>query len=266
MYINIFFGKAINKHQCEKGLIYLKNKKPVKFEKGGIYIAICCFALVVAAISYFGNKPEENPDNGQTQSIANNEIPLPQADDFYNNFDSTDVSDIVTIEESETVIITPTPLPSKPTANESEIAVSKNVIVEDTKFIMPVEGNVIYGFSGDKLVYNEILEDWRTHNGIDIACDKDAAIYASAEGYVSDIYSNSMGKNVRIEHQNGYITIYSNLSDTIEITVGDKIEAGALIGKIGNSSLGDFTNEPHLHFEIIQNGKFIDPTVILANE
>ena len=244
----------------------MKNKKPIKFEKGGMYIAICCFALIVAAISYFGNKPKENPDNGQTQNIANNEIPMPQAEDFYDDFDAADVSDIVTIEESETVIITPTPAPPKPIDDTNEIAVAKNVIIEDYKFIMPVEGNVICSFSEGKLIYNEILKDWRTHNGIDIACDKDAAIYASAGGCVSDIYTNSMGKNVRIDHQNGYSTIYSNLSDTIEITVGDTIEAGGLIGKIGNSSLGDFTNEPHLHFEIIQNGQYIDPTGILAKE
>ena len=76
---------------------------------------------------------------------------------------------------------------------------------------------------------------------------------------VSEVYEGSLGKTVKIDHQNGYQTIYANLSDQIEVISGDDIKAGDLIGKVGETAVADFTTEPHLHFEILQNNEFVNP-------
>ena len=46
----------------------------------------------------------------------------------------------------------------------------------------PVSGRMLNGYSGDELVYNKTLGDWRTHNGIDYACAKDAAVQSPTAG------------------------------------------------------------------------------------
>ena len=51
-------------------------------------------------------------------------------------------------------------------------------------FTQPISGRVLNGYSGDELVYNKTLGDWRTHNGIDYACAKDAAVQSPTAGTV----------------------------------------------------------------------------------
>ena len=50
------------------------------------------------------------------------------------------------------------------------------------------------------------------------------------------------------------------MSDTIEVITGDEVKTGDIIAKAGSSSIADFTSEPHLHFEILLNGEFVNPS------
>ena len=50
----------------------MKNKRPSKFDKGGLYIALCCFALVAAVVGYAGNKQETPNKNNLTKIDTNN--------------------------------------------------------------------------------------------------------------------------------------------------------------------------------------------------
>lgn len=68
----------------------------------------------------------------------------------------------------------------------------------------PVSGRVLNGYSGDELVYNKTLGDWRTHNGIDYACAKDAAIQSPTAGTVVLAGSDgSWGPTVAIKDSAG---------------------------------------------------------------
>jgi len=53
--------------------------------------------------------------------------------------------------------------------------------------------------------------------------------------------------------------VTGDASDQIEVISGDKLTKGDLIAKAGNSSVGDFTDKPHLHFEILLNDKYVNP-------
>ena len=253
----------------------MKNKRPFKLTKGGLYIALCCCALVIAAIGYAGNKQNIDNDNDSILNIADSDISQKQSEisldydtDFQDDTDSISVTENVTDEDDDDIAVESTEEDSvtETETDTNETPVSKTVEVEEFSLKMPVEGSVLYTFSGEDLLYNETLSDWRTHNGIDISCDKDSAIYAAASGIVTDIYDNELGKNVQIDHQNGYVTVYANLSDQIEVNIGDSLSQGALIGKAGSESVGDFTSDPHLHFELLCNGKYLDPTELLINE
>lgn len=228
-------------------------KKKKKIEKSGLYIAICCCAVIIAAVGYAGERNTDKDDE-LVQNIKNDEINI---DDVTQELDYQEyIAD--EIEIIETPVITPTP-EAKISAPKTEVPVAKTVEVEELTFAMPVDGRVVCEFSGDKLLYNDTLSDWRTHNGIDISCDKDAAVYAAANGKVKTIYSDSMGKNVVIEHSDGYLSVYSNMSEKIEVKEGVQIAKGDLIGKVGDTALSDFTTESHLHFELLKDEKYINP-------
>lgn len=107
---------------------------------------------------------------------------------------------------------------------------------------------------------------WRSsgwHNGIDLVKSGGGAsgtpVIASKSGTVEVVQrSNSgYGNMVLINHGNGYKTRYAHMiSGSITVRVGEYVEAGQTIGKVG--STGNSTG-PHLHFEVIRNGETYDP-------
>lgn len=107
-----------------------------------------------------------------------------------------------------------------------------------------------------------ILKNERMHNGIDFRAKIGTPVFASADGKVvfSDLKGTS-GKLIEIEHKDGFKTIYAHLSEFKEgVKNGLMVKAGDIIAYSGETGL---TNEPHLHFELILDGKAIDPVLYL---
>jgi len=102
---------------------------------------------------------------------------------------------------------------------------------------------------------------WSGHLAIDIAAGDGAPVYASDSGVV--VYAGTIGGGygnmVMIDHNNGYHTLYAHLS-SIMTRCGSSVSQGALIGLAG--STGNSTGA-HLHFEIRQNGGFVNPWYVL---
>lgn len=96
----------------------------------------------------------------------------------------------------------------------------------------------------------------RMHEGIDIAADTGSPIYAAMDGkVVFSGWMNGYGKMIKIKHSNNIETIYGHCS-SLRVTTGATIKKGQLIGNVG--STGNSTG-PHLHFEVIVNGKPVNP-------
>src|SRR5436190_14355511 len=97
----------------------------------------------------------------------------------------------------------------------------------------------------------------RLHKGIDFAAPKGTAVYATANGQVATVEEkfNSYGKLIIIDHGFGYTTRYAHLQSFL-VKAGQKIKRGEKIGYVGNTGL---STAPHLHYEILVNGKQIDP-------
>lgn len=239
----------------------MKNKRTSKANKGGLYIALSCFALIAAVIGYIGSNNTDTKKDNNTEKTNIDEIATASAPTPNNSLKGKVVVEVKD-EETPKKISDEKPI-TQANAVEEDVAVSKNVELLKPEFSYPVKGKIKAGFSGDKLIYNEILSDWRTHNGVDILCDENAAICASSDGIVSEVYESGQGKSVKIDHQNGYMTIYANLSDQLEVISGDSVKAGDIIAKVGNSSVSDFTQEPHLHFEILLNDQYVNPEELI---
>lgn len=96
---------------------------------------------------------------------------------------------------------------------------------------------------------------WR-HTGLDIAGPTGTPIYAADDGIVSYAgWSRGYGLNVVIDHGNGYKTRYAHSSKLLAVK-GDVVKKGQVIELMG--STGRSTG-PHVHFEVIQNGRFRNP-------
>ena len=102
---------------------------------------------------------------------------------------------------------------------------------------------------------------WSGHQAIDAQCFEGDGILASDSGVV--IYagpiSGGYGNLVAIDHQNGYLTLYAHLSSWY-VSCGSSVTQGQAIGACG--STGNSTGA-HLHFEVRQNGGFVNPWHVL---
>ena len=132
---------------------------------------------------------------------------------------------------------------------------------ENIKFEAPIKGEILRGFAKDSLVFSNTLQEWVTHNGVDIKADKTSVVKAAAKGTVSAIKNDPRyGLTVIINHDNGYQTIYSNLLTAEFVVKGEKVEVGQSIGTVGNSASFEVEDEYHLHFEVLKDNEYLDPT------
>lgn len=97
---------------------------------------------------------------------------------------------------------------------------------------------------------------WATHNGIDYRARSGTPVYAVANGTVTQArYKGGFGNEVRIRHASGMITQYAHLL-SMSARVGQTVRRGQIIGRVG--STGRSTGA-HLHFGLINNGRYINP-------
>ena len=100
----------------------------------------------------------------------------------------------------------------------------------------------------------------RMHSGTDLAGAYGTAIYATADGVVTEAgWSNGYGRMVEIKHAFGLETRYAHLSQ-LRVEVGQKVSRGDRIGDMGNSGRSTGT---HLHYEIHLNGSAINPMTFI---
>ncbi|MBQ3108712.1 MAG: M23 family metallopeptidase [Clostridia bacterium] len=148
---------------------------------------------------------------------------------------------------------TPTPIPDftpAPTAPAPRVE----------KAPAPVEGTVVWKFAMDSLLYSKTLDQWTTHSGIDIACKRGAEVASILPGTVEEVYEDArLGYTVVLSHSEKRRTVYANLAEDIPVKAGDKVKAGEVIGKVGDTSVTECGEETHLHFEFIVNNAFVDP-------
>ncbi|TGT92265.1 MULTISPECIES: M23 family metallopeptidase [unclassified Mesorhizobium] len=99
------------------------------------------------------------------------------------------------------------------------------------------------------------------HSGMDFRAPIGMAARVTAPGVVTKAgWNGGYGRMVEIDHGNGFATRYGHLSE-IDVTVGEKVDAGAIIGKTGSSGR---STGPHLHYEVRHNGEAIDPLRFLT--
>ena len=173
--------------------------------------------------------------------------------------------------EHEPVVET---VPLEEQEEESEPAVMPEVTVplDDTPVVAeepqvvvsPLQGEVVAAFSVDQLQYNETLDDWRTHDGVDIAAAEGDAVLAACAGTVASVSDDPlMGTTVVLRHSDGYETTYANLQAEPAVETGDTVTAGQAIGAVGTTAVAESARGAHLHFSVTKDGETVDPDTFL---
>lgn len=265
------------------------NLKRMVYVTGSIII-ISIIAFIIGIIA-FSNKIENDAEKSEFSTSKISDL-VPNAINSENNIEETSLEIGKTVNELKNNIsdnstnnITTTIKNKTEEKAKSENTVEKQEIttmeennpetikeenkkveseIKDPVFIVPVEGEIMREFAKDKLVYSETLGEWITHNGIDIKANKTTIVKASAEGKISSIKNDPRyGLTVSIEHENGFKTIYANLLTAEFVTEGETVESGQTIGTVGNTATFEILDEPHLHFEIIKDNEYLDPSIYI---
>jgi murein DD-endopeptidase MepM/ murein hydrolase activator NlpD len=111
------------------------------------------------------------------------------------------------------------------------------------------------------LKHNPLYKVDIRHEGIDLVAPQGSAVRAAADGVVRDVIRSNkgLGNIVVIDHRNGYRTRYALLGD-ISVSQGRTVKRGQKIGTVGISATAF---APHLHYEVLQGGKVLDPVHFL---
>ena len=154
----------------------------------------------------------------------------------------------------------------KETVTEDVVLATKATpkkVEEKLVFSVPLDGEIQKMYSTDKVIYSKTLGQWKTHDGLDISASSSSTVNAIERGVVDDIYNDSfLGMTIVIEHISGYKSQYSNLDEDVFVSIGESVVKGQKIGKVGNTSVGEYLDDAHLHFMLFLNDESIDPTYI----
>jgi murein DD-endopeptidase MepM/ murein hydrolase activator NlpD len=101
------------------------------------------------------------------------------------------------------------------------------------------------------------------HPGLDIAGERGQPVYATADGRVTQRgYQGGYGNLLVLDHGFGLVTKYGHLSSYL-VKQGEGVKRGQVIGRVGNT--GRATGY-HLHYEVLANGRLINPLHLLTQQ
>ena len=216
----------------KKLLYFLKTK--------GYYLVLALCVLTVGTVSFLSYR------HAQQQ---NAETPITQDPDT----DVEKVEDNVPDERNETVNNETPPADTEQTPQ-----------VEAIPYSAPLTGEIIAHYSPDHPVYSYTLKDWRTHSGIDIAAPAGTNVLNVSDGVVESVGDDDlMGKLVVVRHTDGKISRYASL-DTVTVEEGQILAMGDPIGTVGKSMLLECGETEHLHYELWQDDKTVDPSFLIS--
>jgi len=245
-------------------------QKIVQFlDKQGFYIVLfICIAIIGATALWTSrnNSPAPQEETPPTEQIAEEEQNKPAQSSMDESTLDVKVEDKETKENKETTK-TQTTDASKTSNTKASTAKAASASASSSsksksipKLIEPVSGETAMVFADKKLVYSKTLEQWTTHNGLDIIAKEGTEVKAALGGVVEKTEEDAtMGKIILIDHGNGLKTKYAGLSTLDMVKVGQKVERGDTISAVGNTAVFEVSEGPHLHFEVILDGKNVDP-------
>ena len=145
------------------------------------------------------------------------------------------------------------PAPEEPASSQ---------IVQEPLFASPKSGATLQTFSGNELVFNETMKDWRTHNGMDIAGKAGDVVAAPAAAVVAATGEDAQWGGF-VELQEGDLVMRLCGLGKLNVKEGDSVALGQQLGTLGELP-AESAMTPHLHLEFLKDGEFVNPAEYFA--
>ncbi len=146
-----------------------------------------------------------------------------------------------------------------------EVVRNKDLMASSIPAIQPISNKDLIRFGspfGWRI--HPIYHVLKFHEGIDLTAHRGTPVYATGDGIVirADASAGGYGKQIRIAHGFGYMTLYAHLYKIL-VKPGQRVHRGDLIGLVGSTGL---STAPHLHYEVRINGKPVNPVNFYYND
>lgn len=156
---------------------------------------------------------------------------------------------------------TATSAPTKGPAAEADTSVSGEAVVEAPMLSPVTSGTVLKAFTEDKLVYSATLKHWSTHPALDLSAQEGTEVLSVLDGTVDRVDEDPLlGLTVVLSHEDGSQTVYASLGTVAEgLASGDRVKRGQVVGTVGTSAASEKADGPHVHFQMMRDGKAVAP-------
>ncbi|MDR0879092.1 MAG: M23 family metallopeptidase [Clostridioides sp.] len=205
-------------------------------EKDGFYLSlfVCICLLAIGGVWFTNNNVEKLASNkGEIHLIENDEDSsrVPTATDSGENLEQAKSDQQQAKTESESIL---------------------NYVGDA----------IIKGYSEKEPSYSKTLDVWEIHQGVDVASKVGADVKSLTSGVVKNVFnSDKYGYTVAIENKDKGITlVYSNLNKKVNVTKGQEIKKGKILGTVGETTQTESLDASHIHLEAYEGDKVVDPT------
>ncbi|MEG1547508.1 MAG: M23 family metallopeptidase [Clostridia bacterium] len=229
----------MDKHDRAEKLSAIKLKAIRLMREKGIYLVLIACLALVGVSAFFALMPQKQEDKLPAKDVSQSE------DERLNQ--------VIRPSATPTSITTPTPIPDFTQAPAKPSPTPESSVA-------PVQGEIIWRFAANELIYSATLDQWMTHRGADVAAKKGDEVYAAYAGNVESIFKDdALGVCVLLSHSGERKTLYGNLKEKPPIKEGQSIAARTVIGYIGDTAVSECAQKSHLHFELYVKGVAVDP-------
>ena len=223
------------------------NKKIKKFA-----IAFGSVALILAVVAVAATTADEVSIETTTSAEENVEAKVTNEPDT-----RTD----------ETIIVPATEITSSPVAANAaeEMEESEKTASAPASYILPLGTDIGTDYSCGVPVYNGVMADWRTHDGVDFNGEYGDNVKCIADGTVKNVENDAlMGTVITVDHGGGVVASYCGVEPDEDIIKGVLVTQGQRLGVISEIPCETDAQFPHLHLEIRVNGELSDPLEVMG--
>lgn len=254
------------------------------FSKGMyVALAVCLAGAGTAAWITVNNRisssdPFTETPSAQEQSQTNIEPSLSAQEESKTVTPTQEETEATPVEQKQSDVskeeLTPT---AESSASSSSVSSSEDITAsvsaseplqqwdesQTLSFTLPLNTQVLSPFSGDELVENTTLKEWRTHNGVDLKAETGDMVKSACDGKVTAITFDPLwGTTVEIT-ANDYVLTYCGLNEELNVKLNDSIALGEHIGMVSEIPC-EAAAGSHLHFTVEYNDEYIDPLSLLS--
>ncbi|MBP5466673.1 MAG: M23 family metallopeptidase [Clostridia bacterium] len=147
----------------------------------------------------------------------------------------------------------------------SENLVPEEPVVKIVTYVLPVQNSTGIEEYSTAMVFNSQLKRYSAHLAVDFFAPEGTEVVAVTDGVIESIDNTLLsGTTVTVDHGNGIKSVYNSIIANENLSVGDSVLQGDVIGEVSVSNRQESALGAHLHFSMTENGEIINPAKYLT--